>query len=108
MITADQILCHMVGDYILQSDWMATRKGLSWWAALVHSVIYCIPFALLVWLTGGHWGGLLVVGGTHLVIDRYRLARYLCWLKNFIAPRWIETERVLTDYGCKNFILSSY
>lgn len=96
MITADQVLCHMVGDYLLQSDWMAQRKTSSLMVALVHAVTYCIPFAVLLWLTGGsssRWWGLVVVGGTHLIIDRYRLARYLCWVKNFIAPGWIDTGK---------------
>jgi hypothetical protein len=26
MITADQLLAHLVGDYVLQSHWMATQK----------------------------------------------------------------------------------
>jgi len=92
MITVDQVFCHMVGDYLLQSDWMATRKTSSWVAALVHVATYCIPFGVLLWLVGGgssRWWGLLVVGLTHLVIDRFRLARYVCWAKNFLAPRWI-------------------
>jgi hypothetical protein len=103
MITADQVLCHMVGDYILQSDWMATRKTSSWEAALVHAVTYCIPFAFLVWMTGGGWMGLLVIGGTHLVIDRLRLARYLCWAKNFLAPRWVATGKGLSQPEPKLF-----
>ena len=26
-------------------------------------------------------------GLTHALIDRYRLARYVCWAKNFLAPK---------------------
>jgi hypothetical protein len=29
---------------------------------------------------------LAVIGGSHAVIDRYRLARWVCWLKNQAAP----------------------
>jgi hypothetical protein len=29
----------------------------------------------------------LVILGTHYLIDRYRLARYVVWAKNFLAPR---------------------
>lgn len=97
MITADQILCHMIGDYILQSDWMASNKTKSWEAAMVHAVTYCIPFAVMLWLQGYTgsvvWYALSRIMSTHYLIDRYRLARYLCWLKNFLAPRWIDTGR---------------
>ena len=29
-----------------------------------------------------------VIAGTHFVIDRWRLARYVCWLKNFLQPKF--------------------
>jgi hypothetical protein len=37
------LLCHLLGDYVLQSHIMATRKTSSWLWALVHAA-----FALLV------------------------------------------------------------
>jgi hypothetical protein len=49
MFTASQIVAHLVGDYVLQSDWMALektepgRKG--WIAALVHGLVYTIPLS---------------------------------------------------------------
>jgi len=33
---------------------------------------------------------LAFIAGTHAVIDHYRLARYLCWAKNFMAPPQTE------------------
>lgn len=82
MITADQITVHAIGDYILQSDWMANEKTKRWFPAICHAVIYSLGFFLLqpsipAWLT---------ILGTHYLIDRYRLARYVVWAKNFIAP----------------------
>jgi hypothetical protein len=76
-------LAHLVGDYLLQSHWMATEKTKRWWPALVHAVTYGLPFLLV---TQSPWA-LLVIVGTHAVIDRYRLARHLIWAKNFVAPR---------------------
>jgi len=29
---------------------------------------------------------LVIISGTHLLIDRYRLARYVVWLKNYPWP----------------------
>lgn len=90
MITADQLLCHAIGDYILQSDWMATTKTKRSVAALAHVLTYAIPFAAL----RPSWAALAVIVGTHFVIDRWRLARYVVWLKNsafgFGNPPWRE------------------
>lgn len=78
------LVLHLVGDYLLQSDWMALQKTKNWWPAVAHVLVYTLPFGFLF-----HWqlAPLLLIGGTHLVIDHYRLARYVCWAKNFLAPR---------------------
>lgn len=67
MITADQLLAHAVGDYVLQSDWMATNKTKNSVAALVHAVWYSFPFALL----HPHLLGWLVIMVSHFFIDRF-------------------------------------
>lgn len=77
-ITADQILAHLVGDYILQSHWMATNKTKDSLAALLHAVTYTIPFALIT----GSVAALAFICGTHFLIDRFRLARFVVWAKN--------------------------
>lgn len=81
-----QILCHLWGDYILQSYWMAQNKTKSYWAAFVHATVYTSCFVPL--LRGHkHWFWLAAtIGGTHFVIDRFRLARYLVWMMNWLAP----------------------
>lgn len=76
-------LAHFVGDYLLQSHWMAINKTSRWLPAVAHAVSYGVPFLLL---TNSPWA-LGIIVGTHLVIDRYRLARHLVWLKNFVGPR---------------------
>jgi hypothetical protein len=30
---------------------------------------------------------LLVIGGTHVVLDHYQVAKYAIWAKNLIGPR---------------------
>lgn len=77
------LLAHFVGDYLLQSDWMAVEKTKRWWPAIVHGVTYGLPFLLVT----HSWLALIVIIGTHIIIDRYRLARHIVWVKNFIAPR---------------------
>jgi Protein of unknown function (DUF3307) len=78
------LIAHLVGDYLLQSHWMATEKVKRWWPAIVHGVVYTLPF---LFVTQSPLA-LLVIAGTHAVIDRYRLAKHFGWLKNQLGPRW--------------------
>lgn len=77
-ITGDQIVAHLVGDYILQSHWMAQNKGKNSWAAAVHAVTYTLPFVLITQSPLA----LALICGSHFVIDRWRLARFIVWFKN--------------------------
>ncbi len=82
-ITAEQVLAHAVGDYILQSDWMANEKTKKSVAAAAHALTYTLPFLFLT----QNPAALTVIAGTHFVIDRWRLARFVVYAKNFLAPR---------------------
>lgn len=77
------IMAHFVGDYLLQTDWMAQKKTTQWWPAILHGVTYTLPF---LFITQSPLA-LLVIGGTHILIDRFRLAKYIVWAKNQLAPK---------------------
>src|ERR1700735_1023365 len=94
MITADQLVAHAIGDYILQSDWMATEKTKRSIAALAHVLAYGLPFIVL---GASPWAWMAIVG-THFVIDRWRLARYLVWAKNWMGPNLPWRECAVTGY----------
>ena len=87
MITADQILAHLVGDYLTQSNWMATEKVRRWIPAAAHATVYSLGF-LFFHPSPAAW---LVILGSHLLIDRFRLARYLVWAKNLLLAPPLET-----------------
>lgn len=94
MITSDQLLIHAIGDYILQSDWMATEKTKRFAPAAVHALVYSLGFlifrpSLAAWL---------VICVSHFFIDRYRLARYVVWLKNWLGPNRPWAECFATGY----------
>lgn len=76
------LLAHLVGDYLLQSHWMATEKTKRWWPAWAHALTYGLPFLLVTQSPAA----LAVIVVTHAIIDRYRLARHVVWAKNLIAP----------------------
>lgn len=81
MFTADQLVAHAVGDYIIQSHWMATEKTKQHTAAAIHAVTYTLPFALIT----QSLAALAVICGTHFLIDRFRLARFVVWFKNGVG-----------------------
>jgi len=92
MITADQLAAHAIGDYLLQSDWMASKKRTEKVAAVVHASVYTLCFLPLVWSDRSAvsvFKAVLVIHYSHFLIDHYGLARYVVWAKNFLAPRWL-------------------
>lgn len=78
MFTADQIVAHLIGDYLLQSHWMATEKTKQSFAAAVHAVTYTLPFLFITQSPSA----IAIIVGTHFLIDRFRLARWVVWAKN--------------------------
>ena len=83
-----QLILHLVGDYLLQSTWMAVNKTERTLPCLCHCLLYTLPFGLLT----QSWVALGIIFGSHFLIDRFKLARYLVWAKNWLSPvgfyRW--------------------
>lgn len=65
------IFCHLIGDYFLQSDFLAKTKGENWYHLFVHCVLYCLPFYLAFGLT---WQ-LVFIFVVHVIVDPLK-ARY--------------------------------
>jgi hypothetical protein len=89
------LLAHLAGDYVLQSDWMAQEKTKRWWPAIAHGLTYTLPYALVTQSPLA----LAVIMITHIVIDRYRLARHVVWLKNQLAPAGFRPAHTATGYA---------
>lgn len=83
-----QLILHLLGDYVLQSDWMARNKRKLTLPCLAHCLVYTAPFVVLT--QSGRALGIIFI--THFLIDRFGLARYVVWLKNWMSPngyvRW--------------------
>lgn len=80
MITADQLLCHAIGDYVIQSDWMANEKTKRSVTCAAHVLTYAVPFLFL----RPSIAALVVIVVSHFVIDRWRLARFVIATKNWM------------------------
>ena len=92
MYTADQIVAHLVGDFLLQSDWIAGNKTKKTLAAAIHVVLYTLPFIFIT----QEPVALAIIASTHFVIDRWRLARHVAWAFNRLWPDsrpWAECRQ---------------
>ena len=79
----EQLLVHILGDYILQSDWQALNKSKRTIPCLTHVLIYTSCFLILT----TSWKALLVIGGVHFILDRWHgTIRRLIWAKNHLGP----------------------
>ena len=59
------IVCHFIGDYVLQIDFIAKSKGSNLWHMIAHCFLYSVPFAVSFGMGWQLW----VVIGTHIVVD---------------------------------------
>jgi hypothetical protein len=90
-----EFIAHAIGDYVVQSDWMAAEKTKRHGPALAHAATYAACFLPLT----RDWRALAVIGGTHFVIDRWRLAKHVGWAKNQLAPRAYRPPHTATGYS---------
>lgn len=89
----EQLILHLIGDYVTQTSWMAENKTkrnlLGCMAALVHAIVYSLPFLLLK----PSAAAMVFIFGTHFLIDHFGLARYLVFAKNWITEptlKWAD------------------
>ena len=59
------ILCHLIGDYVLQCDYIAKTKGVNFYHMVVHCFLYSVPFILVF---GFSWRIYLLIF-IHLYVD---------------------------------------
>jgi hypothetical protein len=96
---ATMILAHLVGDYLLQNDSMASLKGKHTLMAAWHALVYTLAIAAFSWTSvkSGDlvtWGVQLgVVFVTHLIIDRWGLAGK--WMRS----RWVGQRQFADKMG---------
>ena len=73
------LLAHILGDFPLQTDWIALRKG-NFWVLLLHVSIHFVLMVVLVGPSRGLiWPFLLLLSLVHMVQDR---------LKIFLTAKW--------------------
>lgn len=69
-----ELIAHLLGDYVFQNHWMAVNKTKNFGVAFIHAVFYGFPFLLLA----SSWNALAIIVLTHAFIDRFQVAKYWC------------------------------
>jgi len=90
------IYAHLIGDYLLQTDWMARNKKGSTIACLTHVLVYMLPFCF----THMAWWQLLLIGSQHFLQDRtHFVARYMRFTGSrvFSAPPYSPWSVIVVD-----------
>jgi hypothetical protein len=86
------VLCHLVGDYVLQIDFIAKSKGNNVYHLLVHCLLYCLPF----YIAFGFVWQLIPILLLHIVID-------LLKAKFKLIPYWLD--QVLHYVTCLLYLI---
>lgn len=73
------VICHLVGDFLLQNEWMAANKAKSSAVCLVHVTAYTAPMYILGMLGVVPGIAYLPIGVLHYYQDRYSL--HLKWMR---------------------------
>lgn len=75
-------IAHLVGDFLIQNDWMAVNKARSSVACAVHVLVYMAPFLLC----NLEWWQLLLIATQHFLQDR---TRWVAWW----MTRWKQAKK---------------
>jgi len=71
------IYAHLIGDYIIQNDWMSQHKKESSFRCGVHVATYMVPFLLC----GMTWWQLVLIASQHFLLDRTDIVKWFMDMK---------------------------
>lgn len=69
----DYLIGHLVGDYLLQNDYLAQNKKSNSWICALHCLIY--SFCIFV-LTGWSFTSIGIIFTTHFLLDRWTFPQW--------------------------------
>ena len=110
-----QLIAHLFGDFVFQTDWMAENKGkfnrIGWLSCIIHCMVYTLPFLLITL----DWSKILLIFLSHFIVDKFRLAFHYCGFANvgarFDFTNWLKIYLIFmvdmaVHLGCNYFILT--
>lgn len=73
------IMCHLIGDYVLQINYIAQTKGTNYYHLFVHCMLYLFPFAIFF----GIDYRLISLFISHFLIDKAKA-------RDKAIPYWVD------------------
>jgi len=80
------LLAHLIGDYLLQTEWMAKYKAERWRPLLAHCFVYTLTVTVAAFLflpAGLSWWGIGLIFATHVFLDRRGFVAF--WYKRVMG-----------------------
>lgn len=99
----EMALGHLVGDYLVQNNWMALNKKrndvIGWTACTIHCILYTLAVCTIMW----HWSlsWIAIVFLSHFIIDKTNIIdRYLLLIGGRSLKKFIDNKdnKVYSSY----------
>ena len=99
------IVGHLVGDFILQTRWMAAKKATEWPPLIAHSAVYTAVLFLFAQMAGGlSFQAAAVIFGSHLLLDKRIFTNY--WSQRIASQEANGWLRIMVDQTCHVIVLA--
>jgi hypothetical protein len=85
------LICHLIGDYVLQIDYIANTKKTIPYHLVVHCLLYCVPFYLIFNLS---WQ-LAVIFISHLIVDYLKCHKKISYFADQLLHYAVSTIYLL-------------
>lgn len=89
------LLGHLVGDYLLQNNWMAFNKSkynnTGWLTCIIHCLLYSLSVCFFMWQWTTIW--FIMIFLSHFVLDKFELPeKYLKLIHGRSLERFIKNS----------------
>ena len=102
-----QFIAHRTGDFLLQNSFLALNKKKDWRVAVLHGLVYSLPFCFLTQKPQS----LILISGTHILIDFFNISSF--WVRTYNwdwqgdvpkVPLWVMVEVDQTLHYAINYL----
>lgn len=90
------IVGHLVGDFLLQTNWMAARKTTNYLALFVHVTVYTLCVVAFALPAGGiSFEAAALIFLTHSILDRRKFVQF--WIRTVNRVEGVQWLTIASD-----------